>query len=545
MRGWEGQHGAQSEAVGVGAVVEEAACGGDAFVEAGESVSAGQGRGLRCGERVLDGDEQGVGLPGHCRADACAGRVFGGVREAFFEYGVGGAGGDGGDRAGFAFVAQFDGDARFHEGRGEGRGFGGVESGLGLGSCAQERHEAVEVCDGGAHGVADLPGLGAPFGVVVADFEGGDLHCGEAEAASDAVVHVAGEAQAFAFDRDLLFAHGAAVPLPEGDDDRSGEQREDAGGEGTGGEGGEEGELGQDDGDGREQTFHTARVRIGSAGWRFTFVARGSDLRRLFAGCPLFYGCSVIEVSNLTKRYRGGTAVDDLSFTVEPGRVTGFLGPNGAGKSTTIRLILGLDRPTSGRATVNGRPYASLDRPLTAVGALMDAGDLHPTRSVREHLRWLARSNGIGERRIGEVLEATGMAGAARKRAKTLSLGMKQRLGVAAALLGDPEVLMLDEPVNGLDPEGVVWIRHLMKDLAAEGRTVLVSSHLMSEMALTAEHLVVIGRGRLLADTSTKDFIAAHAAADGSGASLEEAFMRLTGASVEFRSGSGMSGGAQ
>jgi ABC-2 type transport system ATP-binding protein len=245
----------------------------------------------------------------------------------------------------------------------------------------------------------------------------------------------------------------------------------------------------------------------------------------------------VIEVSNLTKRYRGGTAVDDLSFTVEPGRVTGFLGPNGAGKSTTIRLILGLDRPSSGHATVKGRPYASLDRPLTVVGALMDAGDLHPTRSAREHLRWLARSNGIGERRVGEVLEATGMAAVARKHAKTLSLGMKQRLGVAAALLGDPEVLILDEPVNGLDPEGVVWIRNLMKGLAAEGRTVLVSSHLMSEMALTAEHLVVIGRGRLLADTSTKAFIAAHAGADGGGASLEEAFMRLTGASVEFRSG--------
>jgi ABC-2 type transport system ATP-binding protein len=252
----------------------------------------------------------------------------------------------------------------------------------------------------------------------------------------------------------------------------------------------------------------------------------------------------VIEVRNLTKRYRGGTAVDDLSFTVEPGRVTGFLGPNGAGKSTTIRLILGLDRPTSGRATVNGRPYASLERPLTEVGALMEAGDLHPTRSVREHLRWLARTNGIGERRIGEVLEATGMAGVARKRAKALSLGMKQRLGVAAALLGDPGVLILDEPVNGLDPEGVVWIRHLMKGLAAEGRTVLVSSHLMSEMALTAEHLVVIGRGRLLADTSTEDFIAAHAGSDGGGASLEEAFMRLTGASVDFRSGSGMPGGA-
>ncbi|SDD47182.1 ABC transporter ATP-binding protein [Glycomyces harbinensis] len=240
----------------------------------------------------------------------------------------------------------------------------------------------------------------------------------------------------------------------------------------------------------------------------------------------------MIEVSNLTKRYRGGTAVDDLTFTVEPGRVTGFLGPNGAGKSTTIRLILGLDRPTSGSAMIGGRPYGSIERPLTAVGALLEAGDLHPTRTVREHLRWLARSNGIGERRIGEVLEATGMSGAARKRAKTLSLGMKQRLGVAAALLGDPGVLVLDEPVNGLDPEGVVWIRTLMKRMAAEGRTVLVSSHLMAEMALTAEHLIVIGRGRLLADVPTEAFVASH-----SGASLEEAFMRLTSESVEFRAG--------
>ena len=188
-------------------------------------------------------------------------------------------------------------------------------------------------------------------------------------------------------------------------------------------------------------------------------------------------------------------------------------------------------------ASKSSAPGPFTQRPLTAVGALLDAGDLHPTRSVREHLRWLARSNGIGERRVGEVLEATGMAGAARRRAKALSLGMKQRLGVAAALLGDPGVLILDEPVNGLDPEGVVWIRRLMQGLAAEGRTVLVSSHLMSEMALTAEHLVVIGRGRLLADTSTKAFIAAHGGAEGGGASLEEAFMRLTGASVEFRSG--------
>jgi ABC-2 type transport system ATP-binding protein len=271
-------------------------------------------------------------------------------------------------------------------------------------------------------------------------------------------------------------------------------------------------------------------------GAAFTFVAVADDLRGLSATRRDFYGCDVIEVSNLTKRYRGGTAVDDLSFTVEPGRVTGFLGPNGAGKSTTIRLILGLDRPTSGRATVDGRTYTAIERPLTAVGALMEAGDLHPSRTVRAHLQWLARSNGIGARRVQAVLEETGMAAAARKRAKTLSLGMKQRLGVAAALLGDPGVLILDEPVNGLDPEGVVWIRNLVKRLAAEGRTVLVSSHLMAEMALTAEHLVVIGRGRLLADLPTEEFIASHSDT-GSGASLEEAFMRLTSEAVEFRSG--------
>ena len=244
----------------------------------------------------------------------------------------------------------------------------------------------------------------------------------------------------------------------------------------------------------------------------------------------------MIEVSNLTKRYRGGTAVDDLTFTVEPGRVTGFLGPNGAGKSTTLRMVLGLDRPTGGKATVNGRAYGAIPGPLTAVGALLEAGDLHPSRSAREHLRWLAKSNGIGARRVAEVLEETGLQGAARKSARAFSLGMKQRLGVAAALLGDPGVLILDEPVNGLDPEGVVWIRNLVKRLAAEGRTVLVSSHLMAEMALTAEHLIVIGRGRLLADMPTEEFIASHSES-GTGASLEEAFMRLTSEAVEYRSG--------
>ncbi|RRR96540.1 ABC transporter ATP-binding protein [Glycomyces terrestris] len=240
----------------------------------------------------------------------------------------------------------------------------------------------------------------------------------------------------------------------------------------------------------------------------------------------------MIEVNHLTKRYRGGTAVDDLSFRVEPGRVTGFLGPNGAGKSTTIRMILGLDRPTAGSALVGGRRYAELKRPLTVVGALAEASDVHPGRRVRDHLLWLARSNGLGRQRVAAVLDETGLAGAAGKAARTLSLGMRQRLGIAAALLGDPGVLILDEPVNGLDPEGVIWIRNLAKRLAGEGRTVLVSSHLMSEMALTASHLVVIGRGRLLADLPTDEFVSAH-----SGANLEEAFMRLTSDSVEYRAG--------
>ncbi|GAA2302122.1 ATP-binding cassette domain-containing protein [Glycomyces scopariae] len=244
------------------------------------------------------------------------------------------------------------------------------------------------------------------------------------------------------------------------------------------------------------------------------------------------YGGGVIEVNHLTKRYRGGTAVDDLTFTVEPGRVTGFLGPNGAGKSTTIRMVLGLDRPTAGSALIGGRSYAELKRPLTAVGALLEASDLHPGRSARDHLRWLAASNGLGRKRVQEVLEETGLSEAAGKRVRAFSLGMRQRLGIAAALLGDPGVLILDEPVNGLDPEGVIWVRNLAKRLAGEGRTVLVSSHLMAEMALTASHLVVIGRGRLLADLPTEEFVSAH-----SGANLEEAFMRLTSESVQYRAG--------
>jgi ABC-2 type transport system ATP-binding protein len=216
----------------------------------------------------------------------------------------------------------------------------------------------------------------------------------------------------------------------------------------------------------------------------------------------------MIEVQNLTKRYGETLAVDRLSFRVRPGRVTGFLGPNGAGKSTTMRAVVGLDRPTAGRVLIDGKPYRELTRPLTKVGVLLEAKALHGGRTAYGHLLGLARSNRIPDRRVREVLETVGLGGTAKKRAGGFSLGMAQRLGVAAALLGDPEVLLFDEPVNGLDPEGILWIRGLMKKLAAEGRTVFVSSHLMSEMALTAEHLIVIGQGRLLADTSVEDFIA-------------------------------------
>jgi len=215
----------------------------------------------------------------------------------------------------------------------------------------------------------------------------------------------------------------------------------------------------------------------------------------------------MIEVHELTKRYGGAVAVDGLSFAVRPGRVTGFLGPNGAGKSTTMRVILGLDAPTSGWATVSGRPYQRLPRPLRQAGALLDAGAVHGGRTARDHLLAIAASNGIGARRVGEVLGLVGLDGVAGRRVRGFSLGMKQRLGIAAALLGDPPVLMFDEPVNGLDPEGIHWIRGLFKSLAAEGRTIFVSSHLMSEMALTAEHLIVIGRGRLVADAAIEEFV--------------------------------------
>ncbi|MDT0306988.1 ATP-binding cassette domain-containing protein [Streptomyces sp. DSM 44917] len=219
----------------------------------------------------------------------------------------------------------------------------------------------------------------------------------------------------------------------------------------------------------------------------------------------------MIEVRGLTKRYGPKTAVDGLSFAVRPGLVTGFLGPNGAGKSTTMRMILGLDHPTSGTALIDGRRYDRLRRPLTRIGALLEAKAVHPGRTARRHLTWLAQSNGIPPGRVGEVLDLVGLESVARKRPRGFSLGMGQRLGIAAALLGDPRVLIFDEPVNGLDPEGIHWVRHLMKRLAADGRTVFVSSHLMSEMALTADHLVVIGQGRLLADTSMARFIAENA----------------------------------
>jgi len=298
----------------------------------------------------------------------------------------------------------------------------------------------------------------------------------------------------------------------------------------------------------------------------------------------------MIEARGLTKRYGDTLAVDDLSFTVEPGRVTGFLGPNGAGKTTTMRLILGLDRPTAGAVTVNGQPFTASLAPMREVGALLDAKAVHGGRSARDHLLCLAQTNNLPARRVDEVLDLVGLASVAGKRSRGFSLGMGQRLGIAAALLGDPAVLMFDEPVNGLDPEGILWIRTLIKRLAGEGRTVFVSSHLMSEMENTADHLLVIGKGRLIADCPMAGFLAQSSRAavrvrtpdperlaavvtadggtirdDGAGhlvvaglpaerigdlayengvrlhelaaaqASLEQAFMELTGAAVEFR----------
>jgi ABC-2 type transport system ATP-binding protein len=300
----------------------------------------------------------------------------------------------------------------------------------------------------------------------------------------------------------------------------------------------------------------------------------------------------MIEARGLSKRYGDTLAVDDLSFSVESGKITGFLGPNGAGKTTTMRLILGLDRPTAGNVTVNGKQFAQLGQPMREVGALLDAKAVHGGRSAYNHLLCLAETNNLPRRRVGEVLELVGLSEVARKRSKGFSLGMGQRLGIAGALLGDPGILMFDEPVNGLDPEGILWIRNLMKALAGEGRTVFVSSHLMSEIENTADHLIVIGRGKLISDCTVAEFIAANsrqsvrvrtpqpdalakvaAAAggtvheDGGGliivhglsvsqvgdlafdnsvrlhelapahASLEQAFMELTASSVEFHAG--------
>ena len=214
----------------------------------------------------------------------------------------------------------------------------------------------------------------------------------------------------------------------------------------------------------------------------------------------------MILVENLTKRFAGVTAVDDLSFTVAPGHVTGFLGPNGSGKSTTMRCMIGLDHAQSGSTTFNGESYSKLSQPLRRVGTLLDAGNAHSGRSARNHLLWMAANTGIGKSRVDAVLEQVGLSDVSRRRVGKYSLGMKQRLGIASVLLGDPEVLILDEPVNGLDPEGIRWLRDLLRDLAKEGRTVLVSSHLLSEMALIAEELVVIGQGKLITQCSVGDF---------------------------------------
>jgi ABC-2 type transport system ATP-binding protein len=236
----------------------------------------------------------------------------------------------------------------------------------------------------------------------------------------------------------------------------------------------------------------------------------------------------LLEAVGLSKRYGRQLVVDNVSFTVRPGRVTGFLGANGAGKSTTMRLLLGLDRPTSGHATFGGRPYAALNRPLTTVGALLEARAVHPGRSARDHLRALARTQRLPEIRVDEVLDLVGLRSVAHRRAGTYSLGMGQRLGVAGALLGDPRILILDEPVNGLDPEGILWIRKLLRDFAREGRSVLVSSHLMSEMAVTADHLVVLGSGRVLANCPLAEFVSGHD-------SLEDAFMAATASTLAYQ----------
>jgi ABC-2 type transport system ATP-binding protein len=244
---------------------------------------------------------------------------------------------------------------------------------------------------------------------------------------------------------------------------------------------------------------------------------------------------ATIEINGLRKRFGSAQALDGMTFTVQPGQVTGFVGPNGAGKSTTIRVVLGLDAPDAGTATIGGRPYHSLQNPLTHVGSLLDAGALQPSRSARNHLLWLAHSQGLKASRVDEVIAAAGLESAARRKAGGYSLGMRQRLGIAAALLGDPAVLIFDEPFNGMDPEGIVWMKGFLRSLAAEGRAVLVSSHLMSELQDTAGHLVVVGRGKVIADTSVADLIAA---ASGNRISLRttapaDAMTVLAGAGAE------------
>ncbi|HEX4033739.1 MAG TPA: ATP-binding cassette domain-containing protein [Solirubrobacteraceae bacterium] len=239
---------------------------------------------------------------------------------------------------------------------------------------------------------------------------------------------------------------------------------------------------------------------------------------------------ATIEVAGLRKRFGQTVALDGLTFTTTPGSVTGFVGPNGAGKSTAMRVLLGLDAVEEGTALIGGRPYASLKHPMRHVGSLLDAAALQPSRSGRNHLLWIARSQRLGKQRVDEVIELVGLGKAARRKTGGYSLGMRQRLGIAAAMLGDPPVLLMDEPFNGMDPEGIIWIRSFLRGLAGEGRTVLVSSHLLSELPDVADHVVVIGRGRVLADSTIEELTAG-------GASLEEVYLRLTTGEVEYRSG--------
>ncbi|HEV8569092.1 MAG TPA: ATP-binding cassette domain-containing protein [Actinoplanes sp.] len=245
----------------------------------------------------------------------------------------------------------------------------------------------------------------------------------------------------------------------------------------------------------------------------------------------------MIVVSGLRKRFGPAVALDGMSFTVRPGQVTGFVGPNGAGKSTTMRVILGLDAADQGSALIDGRPYRSLRDPLRHVGSLLDAAALQPSRTARNHLLWLAHSQGLTARRVDAVLDMAGLTAVARRRAGGFSLGMRQRLGIAAALLGDPPAVMLDEPFNGMDPEGIVWMRGFLRSLAAEGRAVLVSSHLMSELQDTADHLVVAGRGRVIADASVAELLASVSADRATLRSLEDVYLQLTRDAVEFRGG--------